>query len=118
MSTVALDDAKVAQEPCAKAEEIEIIGRDFLTLGIIGGVNGMLDMMAVDREDGDPLQLRKASEEIRHASVVPQYQLTIQLLQHLTAVLLMKAVKERGSSNGFVEDLAQDLEKVAPAGDL
>ena len=61
MSTVALDDPKVAHEPCVKAEEVQIVGGDLLPLGIVGGMNGMLDMMAIDREDGDPLSTAGSS---------------------------------------------------------
>jgi hypothetical protein len=118
ISTVALDDPKVAHEPCVKAEEVQIVGGDLLPLGIVGGMNGMLDMMAIDREDGDPLQLREVPQEIGHRHLVSQHQLPIQLVEDMGTALLVKAVEERSAGDALVHGVAKHLEEVTTAGGL
>jgi hypothetical protein len=118
MSTVALDDPKVAHEPCVKAEEVQIVGGDLLPLGIVGGMNGMLDMMAVDREDGDPLQVRKVPQEIGHRHLVSQHQLPIQLVEDMRTALLVKTVEKRSTGDALVHGIAKHLEEVSTAGGL
>ena len=102
------DTGNLRSKVVPKAEEIELEFR---------GVP-LRDMMAIDREDGDPLQLREVPQEIGHRHLVSQHQLPIQLVEDMGTALLVKAVEERSAGDALVHGVAKHLEEVTTAGGL